>query len=154
MALPCTAWVQLNRLRSGVGRLRSCLHKYAMAPSAARECGAEEQTVDHVILHCPVHRLPHGAHGLMILDDETVERLLNTCPQDLVQPRSGLKELAQTMKKNCDVIGELHVSVEPQTRTQFSANGTTELEIRKLEMNFAPQCTLGYLPVHNGDVVE
>jgi len=73
MALPRTAWVQLNRLRTGVGHLRSCLHKWAMASSAACECGAEEQTADHVVLQCPIHRPPRGIHGLTVLDDETVD---------------------------------------------------------------------------------
>ena len=76
MTLPRRAWVRLNRLRTGVGRFRSCLYKWGMASSAACECGAE-QTVDHVVLHCPVHRHPHG---LMIMYDETTEWLLNTCP--------------------------------------------------------------------------
>jgi len=44
----------------------------------ACKCGAE-QTVDHVVLHCPIHRRPHGLHGLTVLDDETTEWLLNTC---------------------------------------------------------------------------
>jgi len=44
-------------------------------------CDAEEQTVDHVVLQCQIHRPPHGLHGLTILDDETTEWLLNTCPE-------------------------------------------------------------------------
>jgi len=67
--------------RTGLGRFRSCLYKWVMASSAACECGAEEQTVDHVVLQCPIHRPPHGLHGLMVLDDETIEWLLNTCPE-------------------------------------------------------------------------
>jgi len=81
MAPPKTAWIQLNRLRTGVGSFRSCLHQWGMASSAACECGAEEQTIDHVVLQCPIHRPPHGFHGLTILDDETIEWLLNTCPE-------------------------------------------------------------------------
>jgi len=46
MTLPTRAWVRLNRLRTGVGRFRSCLYKWGMASSAACKCGAEEQTVD------------------------------------------------------------------------------------------------------------
>ena len=46
-----------------------------------RECGAEEQTVDHVLLQCPIHQPPHGLHGLTVLDNETIEWLLNTCPE-------------------------------------------------------------------------
>ena len=37
MALPRTAWVRLNRLRTGVGRFSSCLYKWGMACSAACE---------------------------------------------------------------------------------------------------------------------
>jgi len=79
MTLPRRAWVRFSRLRTGVGRFRSCLYKWHMASSAACECGAE-QTVDHVILRCPILRSPHGLHGLTVLDDETTEWLLNTCP--------------------------------------------------------------------------
>jgi len=33
---------------------------------------------DHV-LKCPIHRPPHVLHGVTVLDDETIEWLLNTC---------------------------------------------------------------------------
>jgi len=58
MAVPRSVWVQLYRLRTGVGRFRSYLHKWGMAPSAACKRGAEEQIVDHVDLHCLIHRPP------------------------------------------------------------------------------------------------
>jgi len=63
ITLPRTVWVLLNRLRTGVVRFRSCLHKWDMTPSAACECGVVDQTIGHVILHCPTHRPPHGLHG-------------------------------------------------------------------------------------------
>jgi len=71
--LPRTAWVRFNRLHTGVGRFLSCLYKWGMASSAACECGAEEQTVDHVVLQYPINRPPHGLHGLTVLVDETIE---------------------------------------------------------------------------------
>ena len=37
---------------------RSSLRKWDMAWSAVCECGAEEQTVGHVVLQCPIHRPP------------------------------------------------------------------------------------------------
>ena len=80
MALPRTAWVRLNRLLT-FGHFRSCLHKWGMASSAAFECDAKEQTIDHVVLQCPAHRPPRGLHGMTVLDDETIEWLLNTCPE-------------------------------------------------------------------------
>ena len=79
--LPRRAWVRLYHLRTGVGRFCSCLYKWGMASSAACECGAEEQTVHHVVLQCPIHRPPHGLHGLTAVDDETIEWLLNICPE-------------------------------------------------------------------------
>ena len=80
-----------NRLRTGVGRLCPCLQKWDMAPFTACECIAEEQTNDHVVLHSQIHRTPHGVHVLMVLDDETIEWLLNTCPVILCGLAVGLK---------------------------------------------------------------
>jgi len=81
MTLPRRAWVRLNLFRIGVGRLRSCLHKQGTAPSTACERGVEEQTVEHVVLHCPIHRPPHGFNSLMVLDDEAIDWLLSTWPK-------------------------------------------------------------------------
>ena len=71
MGLPKAAWVKLNRLRSGVGRFCSSMYKWGLAPLANCECGASEQTADHIISQCPIHRAPRGMFGLMVLDDET-----------------------------------------------------------------------------------
>jgi len=57
------------------------LTQRGMAPCAACECGAEERTVDHLVLHYPIHLPPYGMHGPTVLDDETIEWLLNTCPE-------------------------------------------------------------------------
>jgi len=76
---PRTAWVRLNRLRTGVGRFRSCLYKWDMAPFSACECGAEEQTVEHFVLHWPIYWHSRGVHGLAVLADEIIEWLLDTC---------------------------------------------------------------------------
>ena len=75
MTFPRIAWVRLNRLRTGVGRFRSCLCKWGMSSSAACECGAEEQTVDHVVLQCPIHRPPHELHGLTVLNQWFLNRV-------------------------------------------------------------------------------
>ena len=71
MGLPRAAWVKLNRLRTGVGRFHSSIHKCGLAPSPKCKCGASEQTADHVLTACYIHRAPHGARGLTVLDDET-----------------------------------------------------------------------------------
>ena len=71
MSLTRTAWVKLNRLRAGVGRFGSSMHKWGLASSAKSECGASEQTADHIISTCLTHRAPREKMGLTVLDDET-----------------------------------------------------------------------------------
>ena len=34
-----------------------------------------------VVLECPIHRPPHGLHGLTVLVDDTIDWQLNTCPR-------------------------------------------------------------------------
>ena len=78
MGLPRAAWVKLNRLRSGVGQFHSSMHKWGLAPSPNYECGASEQTADHALTACSIHRAPHRARGMTVLDDETRCWLNNT----------------------------------------------------------------------------
>ena len=67
MGLSRAAWVELNCLRTGVGRFHSSMHKWGLAPSPNCEC----ENRRHVLTACPIHRAPHGARGLTVLDDET-----------------------------------------------------------------------------------
>ena len=71
MDLPQAAWVKLNRLRTAVERFYWSMHKWGLTPSPNCEYGTSEQTADHVLTACPIHRAPHGARGLTVLDDET-----------------------------------------------------------------------------------
>ena len=71
ICLPRAAWVKLNRLRTGVGRFHSSMHRWGLAPSPNCECGAFEQTVDQVPTAYSIHRVSHGARGLTVLDDKT-----------------------------------------------------------------------------------
>ena len=70
MGLPRVLWVKLNRLWTGVGRFHLSMHKWGLDPSPNCECGASEQTTDHVLTACPIHRAPHEAQGLTVLNDE------------------------------------------------------------------------------------
>ena len=53
MGLPRAAWVKLNRLCFGVGGFYSSMSKLGLAPLANCECGASEQTADHIISQYP-----------------------------------------------------------------------------------------------------
>ena len=71
MSLPRTSWIRLNRLRPGTGRFYSSMYNWGLAPSPNSECGAAEQTSDHVISSCLIHQVPRGTRGLQVLDDVT-----------------------------------------------------------------------------------
>ena len=71
MSLTRTAWVKLNRLHIGIGHFGSSMHKWGLASSVKYKCGTSEQTADHIILQCPIHRAPRGIMGLTVLDDKT-----------------------------------------------------------------------------------
>ena len=61
MGLLRAAWVKLIRLWTSVGQFHLSMHKCGLAPSPNCECGASEQTADHVLTACFIHRAPHGA---------------------------------------------------------------------------------------------
>ena len=71
MGLPREAWVKLNRLPTGVGRFHLSMHKWGLARSPNCECSTSEKTADHVLTACAIHRAPHAAQDLKVLDDET-----------------------------------------------------------------------------------
>ena len=48
MSLTRPVWVKLIRPRTGVGSFGSSMNKRSLAPSAKCECGANEQTADHL----------------------------------------------------------------------------------------------------------
>ena len=77
MGLPRAAWVRFNHLRTGVGRFHSSMHKWGLAPSPNCKCGASENRRPCTNT-MPIHRAPHGARGLTVLDDETRCWLNNT----------------------------------------------------------------------------
>ena len=80
MNFPRPAWVRLNRLRTGVGLFRSTMYKWGMAPTAACECGAEEQTADHVIATCPSYCYPNWVEDQAKAHEKIVAWLTETCP--------------------------------------------------------------------------
>ena len=79
MHLPRRSWVRLNYFRTDVERFRSSLLKWGMVPSAACDCGAENQTAEHILAHCPLFSPPHEITGLVRLDDDTITWLHESC---------------------------------------------------------------------------
>ena len=79
-AAKLSSTVKLNRLRTGVWRFHSSMHKWGFAPSPNCGCGASEQTANHVQTACSIHRAPYGARGLTVLDYETRCFLITSLP--------------------------------------------------------------------------
>ena len=52
-----TAWIWLNCFCTGVRCFHSCLLKWGMTSSAACKCGADEQTINHVVLQSNVQSI-------------------------------------------------------------------------------------------------
>lgn len=51
--LPRKSWSTLNRIRTGHGVCADSLYKWKMRTSAECDCGAEKQTIQHMIAECP-----------------------------------------------------------------------------------------------------
>ncbi|KAI5730977.1 hypothetical protein M8J77_002861 [Diaphorina citri] len=49
-------WVTLNRIRTKFGKCAANLHKWGLKSSAACDCGAEKQTILHIMQDCPRRR--------------------------------------------------------------------------------------------------
>jgi len=81
IALPRRVCVRLNHLCTSVTRFPSSLHKWGVAASAACEWCGGNQSVEHIVFKCPIHRPRHGLYGLTVLNDEIIDWLLNTCPE-------------------------------------------------------------------------
>lgn len=51
--LPRHIWVMLNRIRTNCGRCEDSLFRWNFSESPACDCGAERQTIKHIIVECP-----------------------------------------------------------------------------------------------------
>ena len=69
--LPQQGWVKLNRLRTRVGHFNDGMWRWGLSKSPACNCGADQQTANHIITECPVYRPPNGLHGLIDVDADT-----------------------------------------------------------------------------------
>ena len=73
------AWVWLNRLRTGIGRFGSLMNRWALTTTAVCDCDAEKQTPEHLLYQCPIYSLARKDR-LLVLDDNTIDWLLNVYP--------------------------------------------------------------------------
>ena len=60
-----------NRLRTGVEQLHLSVQKWGLSPSPECKCGPTKKTANHGLAVYPMDQVPHQAHSLTVLDDET-----------------------------------------------------------------------------------
>ena len=131
--LGSSCWTQalnrlhLNRLHPGIRRFRSCLYKWGMTSSAACECGAETQTVGHVVLQCPIHRL---SHGLTVLEDETTEWLLNTFYPRSIEWLAGVLSMINWVTRRSAPLARAFTATAP-TKSIVHASTCCQLSLKK-----------------------
>ena len=71
MALLRAAWIKLNHCgRCWTIFIHPCTNEVSLLHRMAI-VAAFEQTADHVLTACLIHRAPHGARSLTVSDDET-----------------------------------------------------------------------------------
>ena len=58
--LPRKIWSKLNRIRTGHGRCNDMLFKWNIASNPSCECGAEVETIKHIVEECPVSKFQGG----------------------------------------------------------------------------------------------
>ena len=74
-----SAWVRLNCLHTGIGRFGSLIYRWGLTTTAVCDCGAEQQTLEHLLYQCPIYNLARK-DGQLVLDGNIIDWLLNVCP--------------------------------------------------------------------------
>ena len=69
--MPRRQWTTYNRIRTGVGRFGEAMKRLGLKSTSECECGAPNQSMQHIMDDCIMHRPPNGERGLTDLDEDT-----------------------------------------------------------------------------------
>ncbi|KAI5732205.1 hypothetical protein M8J77_023312 [Diaphorina citri] len=75
-------WVTLNRIRTNTGKCAYSLHQWGKLESAACDCGAEQQTIQHIVAECPSRRYT-GSLGDFLHANESVIKYIEELDIDI-----------------------------------------------------------------------
>ena len=115
MGLSRAAWVKLNRLRTSVVRFHSSMYKWGLSPSPNCECGASEQTADHVLTACPIgHHIGRIGHHM---EHEVWRFWLTKLDAGLITP------LPASDSGSAAVWGSKRINPRPQSCLCFTWSG-------------------------------
>ena len=82
------------------------MHSWRLTPTAVCDCGAERQTPEHLLYQCPIYSLARKDE-LLILDDNTIDWLLNVCP-GILSPVDDQTTTPQT-KEECSNLTTVYI---------------------------------------------
>jgi len=71
-SLPRRLWTRLNRIRSSQGRCNQLMHKWRLKENPRCDCGAEAQTMHHIISKCGNRRFTGTLENLHAATDEGI----------------------------------------------------------------------------------
>lgn len=70
--LPRKLWCNLNRLRTGHGRCNEMLNKWNIVSDPSCTCGNQHQTMNHLLMECPIYKYNGPISDLLELNDQAL----------------------------------------------------------------------------------
>jgi hypothetical protein len=73
--LPRKIWCKLNRFRTGHGKCNNMLFHWNIRENPSCECGAEKETIQHIVEECPLTKFQQGFSKLHLLTEDALNWL-------------------------------------------------------------------------------
>jgi hypothetical protein len=73
--LPRKIWCKLNRFRTGHGKCNNMLFHWHIRDTPSCECGAEKETIQHIVEECPLTKFQQGFSKLHLLTEDALNWL-------------------------------------------------------------------------------
>jgi hypothetical protein len=73
--LPRKIWCKLNRFRTGHGKCNNMLFHWNIRENPSCECGAEKETIQHILEECPLTKFQQGFSKLHLLTEDALNWL-------------------------------------------------------------------------------
>jgi hypothetical protein len=70
--LPRKIWCKLNRFRTGHGKCNNMLFHWNIRENPSCECGAEKETIQHIVEECPLTKFHQGFSKLHLLTEDAL----------------------------------------------------------------------------------
>jgi hypothetical protein len=68
-------WCKLNRFRTGHGKCNNILFHWNIRENPSCECGAEKETIQHIVEECPLTKFQQGFSKLHLLTEDALNWL-------------------------------------------------------------------------------